>query len=70
MAVMFLSFGIFAIVRPETLRTAMDNLANAWKQDGWHPYKMSTPAIRVVVGCVGILGAALFVYIACIALSR
>lgn len=48
----------------------MDNLANAWKQDGWHPYKMSTPAIRVVVGCVGILGAALFVYIACIALSR
>jgi len=70
MAVMFLSFGLFAIMRPQALRTAMDNFANAWRQGGWHPYKMSMPAIRVVVGGVGILGAALFVYIACIALSR
>jgi hypothetical protein len=70
MAAMFLSFGLFAIVRPDALRTAMDSFANAWKQGGWHPYKMSTPAIRVVVGGVGILGATLFVYIACIALSR
>ena len=70
MALLFLSFGSFAIMRPEALRTAMDNFANAWKQGGWHPYKMSTPAIRVIVGGVGILGATLFVYIACIAFSR
>jgi hypothetical protein len=69
-AVMFLSFGLFAMMRPEALKTATDNFANAWKQGGWHPYKMSTPAIRAVVGRVGILGAALFVYIACTALSR
>jgi hypothetical protein len=48
----------------------MDNFADAWKQDGWHPCKMSIPAIRLVVGGIGILGAALVVYIACIALSR
>lgn len=65
-----MSFGLFAIMRPEALRTAMDNFANARKQGGWHPYKMSTPAIRVVVGGLGILGATLFVYIACIALGR
>ena len=70
MAVMFLSFGLFAIVRPEALRAAMDNFANAWKQGSWHPYKMSNSAIRLIVGGVGIMGAALFVYIACIALSR
>jgi hypothetical protein len=70
MAVMFLSFGLFAIVRPEALRAAMDNFANAWKQDSWHPYKMSNSAIRLIVGGIGILGAVLFVYIACIALSR
>ena len=55
MAVMFLSFGLFAIMRPEALRTAMDNFANAWKPGGWHPYKMSTTAVRVIVAGVGIL---------------
>jgi hypothetical protein len=70
MAVMFLSFGLFAMARPETLRTAMDNFANAWKQDGWHPYKMSLPLLRVVVGGVGIFGAVLFAYIAHVALHR
>ena len=70
MAVMFLSLGLFAIVRPEALRAAMDNFANAWKQDSWHLYKMSNSAIRLIVGGIGILGAVLFVYIACIALSR
>jgi hypothetical protein len=54
MAVLFLSFGMFAIMRPAVLRNAMDNFANAWKQGGWYPYKMSDPAIRVVVGGVGI----------------
>jgi hypothetical protein len=48
MAVMFLSFGLFAIMRPEALRTAMDNFPNAWKQDGWHPYKMPIPALRAL----------------------
>jgi hypothetical protein len=70
MAAMFLSFGLFAILRPDGLRAAMDNFANAWKQGGWHPYKVSVSAVRVVVGGVGLLGAGLFVYIACIALSR
>jgi hypothetical protein len=70
MAMMFLSFGLFAIMRPESLRTAMDNFANASKQGGWHPYKMSILAVRVIVGGVGILGGTLFVYVACIALSR
>jgi hypothetical protein len=37
MAVMFLSFGLFAIVRPEALRAAMDNFANAWRQDSLAP---------------------------------
>jgi hypothetical protein len=70
LAAMFLTFGLFAIMRPEALRTAMNNFANAWKQDGWHPYKMPIHALRVIVGGVGILGAVLFVYIAYVALSR
>src|SRR5690242_7461070 len=70
MAAIFLCLGLFAIMRPEALRTAMDRLANTWEQDGWHPYKMPVPAIRIVLGGVGILGSALFVYIACFALGR
>jgi hypothetical protein len=70
MAAGWLSFGLFAILRPEALRAAMDNFANVWKRGSWHPYEMSTPAIRVVVGGVGILGAGVFIYTACIALTR
>jgi len=70
MAALFLSFGLFAILRPEKLRAAMDNFANAWKQGTWHPYRMSIPILRLVVGGVGIGGAALFVYIAYVGLSR
>ena len=69
MAAMFLSLGLYAIVRPGALRTAMDNLTDAWEPDGWHPCKMSEPAVRVVVGGVGVLCAVLFAYIAYVALS-
>ena len=70
MAALFFTFGLFAILRPEKLRNAMDNFANAWKQDSWHPYQMPLPVLRLVVGCAGIGGAALFVYIAYTTLSR
>jgi hypothetical protein len=70
MAAFFFSFGLFAILRPAALRNAMDNFANAWKQGSWHPYKMSLPALRLVVGGTVMLGAALFVYIAFTMLRR
>jgi hypothetical protein len=63
-AAFFFSFGLFAILRPAALRNAMDNLANPRKQGSWHPYKMPLFLIRIVVGGTGMLGAALFVYIA------
>jgi len=70
MAALFLSFGLFAIFRPEKLRAAMDNFANSWKQQSWHPYRMPTPVLRFVVGGAGIGGAALFLYIAYVGLNR
>jgi glucose-6-phosphate isomerase len=70
MAVLFFCFAMFAIFRPDKVRRAMDNFANAWKQDSWHPYRMPPPVLRLVVGGIGIGGAALFVYVAYIALSR
>lgn len=70
MAAFYCSFGLFAILRPAALRNAMDNFANAWKQGSWHPYKMPLPLLRAVVGGTGMLGAALFVYIAFTILSR
>jgi hypothetical protein len=36
----------------------------------WHSYRMPLPLLRLVVAGAGIGGAALFVYIAYIALSR
>jgi hypothetical protein len=48
----------------------MDNFANAWSQDSWHPYRMPLSILRLVVGGSGIGGAALFVYIAYVALGR
>ena len=70
MAAFFLSFGLFAILRPDKLRTAMDNFANAWRQGSWHPYRMPLPVLQFVAGGSGIGAAALFVYIAYVALSR
>jgi hypothetical protein len=70
LAAIFLSFGLFAVLRPDALRTAMDNFANAWKQDSWHPYKMSRSALRIVVGGAGIGLATLTLYIAYVALNR
>lgn len=70
MAALFLTFGVFAILRPDKVKHAMDSFANAWKHDSWHPYRMPLPVLRLVVGGTGIGGAALFVYIAYVALSR
>jgi hypothetical protein len=70
MALLFLTFGVFALLRPDKVRNAMDDFANAWKQGSWHPYRMPLPVLRLVVGGTGIGGAALFVYIAYVALSR
>ena len=70
MAVLFLTFGVFALLQPDKVRNAMDNFANAWKQDSWHPYRMPLPVLRLVVGGTGIGVAALFGYIAYVALSR
>jgi hypothetical protein len=70
MAAFFFSFGLFAILRPEKLRSAMDSFANTWKQGSWHPYRMPLPILRLVVGGTGIGGAAMFGYIAYATLSR
>jgi hypothetical protein len=70
MAALFLAFGLFGILKPDVLRGAMDNVANSWKEGSWHPYKMPRPVLRMVIGGTGILGAALFLYIAYLALSR
>jgi hypothetical protein len=70
MAAFFLTFGVFALLRPEKIRSAMDSFAGAWKEGSWHPYRMPLPLLRLVVGGTGIGGAALFVYIAYLALNR
>jgi hypothetical protein len=70
MAALFFSFGVFAILRPEKLRTAMDNFANSWKQGSWHPHRMRIPVLRFVVGGAGVGGGALFLYIAYVGFSR
>ncbi len=61
---------VFALLQPDKVRNAMDNFANAWKQDSWHPYRMPLPVLRLVVGGTGIGVAALFGYIAYVAFSR
>ena len=66
MAALFFTFGLFAILRPEKIRAAMDSFAKG----AWHPYRMPIPVLRLVVGGVGIGGAALFLYIAYVGLSR
>jgi hypothetical protein len=70
LATFFLTFGLFALLRPDQLRTAMDRFADGWKQGSWHPYKMSAPMLRYIVGSVGIAGSALFFYIAYAAFTR
>jgi hypothetical protein len=69
MALIWLSFGLVAILWPAKLKTAIDNFASK-RNDGWHPYKMSLPLLRMVVGVVGLGGAALFALIAYRSLSR
>ena len=70
MASFFLAFGLFAFLFPHKLRSAMDSVANSFKEGSWHPYKMPIPVLRYLVGSVGLAGASLFFYIAYVALSR
>ncbi len=70
MALFFLGFGLFAFLRPQKLRAAMDNFADAWKEGSWHPYKLPISALRYLVGGVGIAGASLFFYIAYVGFTR
>jgi hypothetical protein len=70
MAVCFLTFGIFTILHPEKVRAAMDNFADAYKKGSWHPYRMPLPALRLVVGSIGIAGGCLFLYMLYVALTR
>lgn len=70
MAAFFFGFGLLAILRPAAIRNAMDSCADTWKQGSWHPYKISLPLLRVIVGGAGMLGAALFLYIAVTILKR
>ena len=70
MGLLFLTFAVLTIARPEWVRTAMDDFANSWKQGSWHPYRMPLPVLRLVIGTVGIGSAALFFYIAYVGFSR
>ncbi len=70
MSVAFFAFGVLGIVWPDRLRKAMDNFADSWKDGSWHPYRMPIPALRILVGGVGIGGALLFVRIAYLAALR
>lgn len=70
MASFFLTFGLFAFLRPDKLRATMDRFADGWKKGSWHPYKMPIQVLRYGVGSVGIAGSALFFYLAYVALTR
>jgi hypothetical protein len=69
-AMLFLTLGLFAIFDPDGLRTAMDNVVNALHRRTWHPYRMPIPVLQIVVGSVGIVGAAILIYIAYMGLGR
>jgi len=62
----FLAFGLTMILRPLSVRTNFDRLADYWKQGSWHPYKMPLWGLRMA-GVVMLLVAALFFQIAYIA---
>jgi hypothetical protein len=70
MATLFLAFGLFALLRPDKLRTAMDRFADGWKQGSWHPYKMPVQVLRYTVGSIGVAGSVLFFYVAYVAFTR
>lgn len=70
MAVLFLSFGLFAVLLPKKLRAATDNFANSWKEGSWQPYRMLTPVLRFVVRRAGFGGGALLLYIAYVGFTR
>jgi hypothetical protein len=59
----FLTFGLTMILRPANVRANFDRLANSWKEDSWHPYKMPVWGLRLA-GVVAMGVAALFFYIA------
>ena len=70
MAAAYLALGLLAIAKPEILRKAGDKIANFWKKDSWHPFKMPLAVLRWIVGTVGIVGSAFFFFIAYLDFSR
>lgn len=69
MGIGMLGFGLTMILRPGNVRASFDRLADSWKQNSWHPYKLPFWALRVAgVGVAGI--ASLFFYIAYVAWRR
>ena len=65
----FLAFGLSMILRPGYVRANFDRFADSWKPGSWHPCKMPDWGMRLA-GVIGIAGATLFFYIACVALHR
>ena len=63
------AFGLTMVLRPANVRANLDRFANSWKEDSWHPYKMSFWALRLA-GVVMMGSATLFFYIAYAGLSR
>jgi hypothetical protein len=55
MAVLWLSFGVFTLLRPDNVRAVMDNFVDAWKKGSWHPYRMRSSFLRFT-GLVEIAG--------------
>jgi hypothetical protein len=66
MAVLFLSFGLVGLFQAEQLKALWDRVAKG----GWHPYRMPTFLVQLLVGGTGIGGAAIFIYIAYIGLRH
>ena len=69
MGLVFLAFGLIMIFRPQNVRDNFDRLANSWKRDTWHPYKLPIWALRMV-GVVVTAFSAIFFEIAYAGLSR
>jgi hypothetical protein len=59
----FLAFGLFMILRPNTVRENLDRFADRWKQGSWHPYRMPVWGLRLA-GAIVVAMATLFFLIA------
>ena len=69
MGIGFQAFGLTMIVQPDNVRANLDRFADSWKPGSWHPYRMSSWALRLA-GAIAIPVAKLFFYIALVAFNR